>query len=139
MRLARRHDVHRDHRDRGASAVEFALVALFALLPLLLGIIQFGMIFYSQITITHAAREGVRPLAVTTPCDAVCVASAKTRTIDAAGPAVTLTDTNFTTVQTCAVGSTQTTDAKLVITYDVTAAFLFHIKLTGKASLPCGG
>jgi Flp pilus assembly protein TadG len=126
-------------RDAGASAVEFALVAMFALMPLLLGIIQFGFIFYSQITITHAAREGVRPLAVVIPCDSSCVAAAKTRTIDAAGPAVTLTNANFVTVQTCAVGSTQTTDARLVVHYDVTAAWLFHITLMGKASLPCGG
>lgn len=136
MRLAR----HRGtDRDTGASAVEFALVAMFALMPLLLGIIQFGFIFYSQITLTQAAREGVRPLAVTQPCDSTCVAAAKARTVAAAGPAITLTDTNFTTVQTCAVGATQTSDAKLVIHYNVTAAFLFHITLTGKASLPCGG
>lgn len=136
MRLGRRRGTP---RDTGASAVEFALVSMFALIPLLLGIIQFGFIFYSQITITQAAREGVRPLAVTVPCDSTCVAAAKTRTIDAAGPAVTLTDSSFATVQTCAAGATQTTDAKLVIHYQVSAAFLFHITLTGKASLPCGG
>ena len=45
--------------DSGAAAVEFALV-----LPLLVllvgGIIDFGFAFNAQISLTHAAREGVR-------------------------------------------------------------------------------
>jgi len=49
--------------DRGAAAVEFAL-----LLPLLLlivfGIIDFGRAINAQITITQAAREGARALAL---------------------------------------------------------------------------
>ncbi len=49
----------RASRDRGAAAVEFAL-----LLPLLLflvfGIIDFGRALNAQITLTQAAREGAR-------------------------------------------------------------------------------
>jgi Flp pilus assembly protein TadG len=49
--------------DRGAAAVEFAL-----LLPLLLlivfGIIDFGRAINAQITITQAAREGARALSL---------------------------------------------------------------------------
>ena len=49
----------RQARDRGATAVEFAL-----LLPLLLlivfGIIDFGRALNAQITLTQAAREGAR-------------------------------------------------------------------------------
>ncbi len=45
--------------ERGASAVEFALV-LPILILLVMGIIQFGIIFNNYISITHAAREGVR-------------------------------------------------------------------------------
>jgi hypothetical protein len=45
--------------DRGAAAVEFAIVSLM-LLSLLLGIIEFGFIFQAQIAITNAAREGAR-------------------------------------------------------------------------------
>lgn len=46
-------------RDRGASAVEFAI-----LLPLLLlvigGIVDFGRALFTEVIITNAAREGVR-------------------------------------------------------------------------------
>ncbi len=46
-------------REKGAVAVEFALI-LPVLLLLLFGIIQFGILFNYYISITHAAREGVR-------------------------------------------------------------------------------
>ncbi len=45
--------------SRGQSLVEFALV-LPPLLLILLGIIQFGFIFNSYVTLTNAAREGAR-------------------------------------------------------------------------------
>ena len=44
---------------RGQSLVEFALV-LTPLLLLILGVIQFGLIFNSYVTMTNAAREGAR-------------------------------------------------------------------------------
>lgn len=47
------------NKEEGASAVEFALV-LPILMVLVLGIIQFGFIFFHYISITHAAREGAR-------------------------------------------------------------------------------
>jgi Flp pilus assembly protein TadG len=46
-------------RDRGAAAVEFALL-LPLLLLLVFGIIDFGRALNAQITLTQAAREGVR-------------------------------------------------------------------------------
>jgi Flp pilus assembly protein TadG len=51
--------------DRGVAAVEFAI-----LLPLLVllvgGIIDFGLMLNGQISLTHAAREGVRVEAIGT-------------------------------------------------------------------------
>lgn len=51
----------RGRTDRGAAAVEFAI-----LLPLLFlflgGIIDFGRYMYTRVTVTNAAREGVRAL-----------------------------------------------------------------------------
>lgn len=52
------------HRDRGAAAVEFALV-LPILLTLVLGIIEFSHLYNAQIVITNAAREAARTMAVT--------------------------------------------------------------------------
>ena len=49
--------------DRGAAAVEFALV-LPLLLLILFGIIDFGRALNTQITLTQAAREGARVAAL---------------------------------------------------------------------------
>ncbi len=50
------------HSETGQSVVEFALV-LPVLLLILLGIIQFGAVFNSLITLNAAAREGARLMA----------------------------------------------------------------------------
>ena len=51
--------------EKGQSMVEFALVFPILIL-LVLGIIQFGIIFSAQISLTHAAREGARAASVGT-------------------------------------------------------------------------
>lgn len=59
---------HRAPRgDRGAAAVEFALVSIL-LLAILIGIIQFSVWFWSFQVAEHAAREGARRYAVD-PCN----------------------------------------------------------------------
>ncbi|WP_429886081.1 TadE/TadG family type IV pilus assembly protein [Geoalkalibacter halelectricus] len=45
--------------ERGAAAVEFAVV-LPLLLLILLGIIEYGLIFYNKQVLTNASREGAR-------------------------------------------------------------------------------
>jgi TadE-like protein len=50
-------------RDRGAAAVEFALV-LPVLLIIIFGIIDFGRMLNAKITATEAAREGARAMAL---------------------------------------------------------------------------
>jgi len=50
---------HRCRDESGASAVEFALVAL-VFIMLLTGIIQFGFTFFQYLEVVHAAREGAR-------------------------------------------------------------------------------
>ena len=49
--------------DRGAAAVELALI-LPLLMVILGGVIDFGFAFNAQISLTHAAREGVRVEAI---------------------------------------------------------------------------
>jgi Flp pilus assembly protein TadG len=51
------------HTDRGSAAVELALV-LPLLLLMLFGIIDFGRMLNTQITLTEAAREGARAAAL---------------------------------------------------------------------------
>lgn len=50
---------HKSHLDRGAAAVEMALV-LPLLLLVLFGLIDFGRAFNAQMQLTQAAREAVR-------------------------------------------------------------------------------
>jgi Flp pilus assembly protein TadG len=53
--------------------VEFAIVATFVLIPLVIGIVQFGLLFNKYITLTDAVRSGARSLALgrglSNPCD----------------------------------------------------------------------
>jgi Flp pilus assembly protein TadG len=61
-------------REDGAAAVEMALV-LPLLVLLVFGIIEFGFIFNRKITITHAAREGVRTYSLTGDKTKACTAA----------------------------------------------------------------
>jgi hypothetical protein len=49
--------------DRGATALEFAIVAPL-LLILIIGMLEFGLMYQAQLAVTHAAREGARLAAV---------------------------------------------------------------------------
>lgn len=49
--------------ERGAAAVELALV-LFPLLLILLGIVEFGRVYSTQLRLQHAAREVAREAAL---------------------------------------------------------------------------
>lgn len=64
--------------DRGAAAVEMALVLPF-LLVLVCGTIDFGRAYNAKVTLTHASREGVRVWALTQ-----AAADAASRTRDSA-------------------------------------------------------
>jgi hypothetical protein len=70
--------------ERGAAMVEFAIV-LPLLLMLVFGIIEFGRAYNNQVTLTHAAREGVRELTISGDADAakdvaIAAASSSLRT-----------------------------------------------------------
>jgi Flp pilus assembly protein TadG len=55
--------MRRARQDRGAAAVEFALV-LPVLLLIIFGIIDFGRMLYTQITLTQAAQASARAAAI---------------------------------------------------------------------------
>jgi len=46
--------------EAGQSLVEFALVMVFIIIPLVFGLIEASIILYKYITLTNAAREGAR-------------------------------------------------------------------------------
>ncbi len=78
-------------KQKGAAAVEFALV-LPILLIVLLGIIDFGLYFYNDLQLTHAARDAARYLSVGNTAGAEqALAEAEDRLVSTSPPSVTLT------------------------------------------------
>lgn len=128
---ARRH-------EHGASIVEFAIV-----LPLLLlligGMIDFGRLFYTEVMITNAAREGARA--------AMYGNSPTSRATAALSGKVS--NATITVNQACAAGAT-TGNAQITVSVPYQwvmlkpAMALFggsiaDPTLTGKATMQCGG
>jgi Flp pilus assembly protein TadG len=127
--------------DRGAAAVEFAL-----LLPLLLlivfGIIDFGRAINAQVTLTQAAREGARLVALGQP-------NITSRTQAAA---TGLSPVTVTVVTACPAGSAQNdTDAVVHVSYQYSfvtpvgaiagifggSGFGSPVTLTAQGTMPC--
>ena len=130
-----RASVRRRGVERGAAAVEFALI-----LPLLIlligGIIDFGRAYFTQIELTNAAREGAR---------AAVVSTASTADIEARANAAGVAGMT-TTVDTACPGD----NAKVTTSVDFTwtilgpALSLFNVNLsdnplTSTAVMKCGG
>ena len=125
--------------DRGAAAVEFAL-----LLPLLVmivfGLIDFGRAINTQITLTQAAREGARSLALG---QSTYQSRAQAAAIGLSGMTVTELPDSLG-VTGCPAGSAQTGDDAVVkVTY--TFSFITPIGsifgptkiLTAEGVMPC--
>ena len=118
--------------DRGAAAVEFALVAPL-LLALIAGIAEFGRAYYLQTTLAGSAREAVRVVALKNDS-----AAARTAARGAAAP-LALTDGQIVVNTGC---STPTNNAKVTISYStpfISGLFGTSLNLTGKAVMRCGG
>ena len=107
--------------DRGASAVEFALV-LTPLLLLLLAIMQFSVYFWSFQAASNAAREGARAYAVD-PCGSGQPALVTQRVGAAADGAVTVTKT-FQQAGSKLVPGDSVTVRVTFATYDIAGSFV---------------
>jgi Flp pilus assembly protein TadG len=124
-------------RERGAAAVEFALVVPL-LLMLVLGIAEIGRIYNVQTTLSGAAREGVRVMALQNS-----VSTARTTT-KAAASRLALTDAQITVLPSTCVASTATpvATATVTVTYPlqlITKLFGTSVTLTGKGVMRCSG
>lgn len=121
-------------RDRGAAAVEFALV-LPILLLLVIGILEFGRAYHVQTTLSNAARDGVRVMALQN--DPVA-ASAAVRSA-AGGLAIKKIDVEPTN---CAP-TDSTPTATVIVTHEFGLISgllpLDDFTLTGKGSMRCNG
>ena len=124
--------------ERGAAAVEFALI-LPVLLILVLGLVEFGRAFNVQISLSNAAREGARYMAIHNDSD-----DAKAAAIDAApsvfNPSISEDDI---TVNNCTTGSTVTMtinyEVEFLTGYEIFPGQGASIDLAGKGVMLCGG
>jgi Flp pilus assembly protein TadG len=126
--------------DRGAAAVEFALVVPILLL-LLVGILGFGHAYHVQTVVGNAARDGVRVLSLSNADDAA--SQAQDVAIASALPSVELTADQVTvtpsTCDTSGGGAPET--ARVTITLDDFAPLggFFRLDITGTGSMRCNG
>jgi Flp pilus assembly protein TadG len=122
--------------ERGAAVVEFALVAPLLLL-MVLGIAEFGRAYYVQATLSQAAREGVRVMALKND-----PAGAITKTKAAAAPMLTLTNVTVTPASCLTTGTASAVDATVTVTYPftfITKLFGSSKTLTAKGVMRCNG
>ena len=128
----KRSNSRRTERSRGAVAVEFALVAPI-LLALVAGIVEFSHAYNLQISVTQAAREAARTMAIkNNQADAKAAAAAGAPGLDSAAFVYTFTPS------ACSSGA----NAGVKITYTnntLTGLFGSTVTLTGVGAMRCGG
>ena len=117
--------------DRGAAVVEFAIV-MPLLVALLVGIAEFGRAYYVQTTLSGAAREGVRVMALKDSPSA-----AKSAAISAAEP-LAIAAGQIAVPANCSAGSNATVTISYTMPF-ITGLFGSSIGLTGKGVMRCGG
>ncbi|MFC9350796.1 TadE/TadG family type IV pilus assembly protein [Arthrobacter sp. NPDC057013] len=122
----------RARRDRGAVAVEFALIAPI-LLALVAGIVEFSHAYNLQISVTQAAREAAREMAIEDDQGAAATAAA------AGAPGLTTGNFQYAfSPASCAAGQNMT----VTITYPaatLTGIFGSTVTVTGVGAMRCGG
>jgi len=130
--------------DRGAAAVELALL-LPILLVLVFGIIDFGRLLFTQITLTDAAREGVRVLALEgAPGSSYTTDEAESDATARAEDAATgVSGTLEVTPGTCTLGDpvtlTVSTSFDFITPLPDLADLLGITTVTGTGVMRCGG
>jgi Flp pilus assembly protein TadG len=124
--------------ERGAAAVEFAFVAPLLVL-LLAGIAEFGRAYYVQTTLSGAAREGARTMALRNDAG-----QAREAARNAAAPLV-LTDAQINVAPStgsCVATATSQPNATVTITHSITFVTELvgtTVNLQGKGVMRCGG
>lgn len=117
----------------GQSLVEFALVLNFILIPLILGMIEFGWILNGQITLTSAAREGVRAAIVCETPEAAQTAASTAVTNSVGASSLTNVNTTLPTFNTEAKKAVVNVTAQ--IKPIVGLFFSSNVNLTAKAEM----
>jgi Flp pilus assembly protein TadG len=124
--------------ERGAAAVEFALV-LPLLLLLVLGIADLARAYSVQTTLSSAAREGVRVMALQNNATGARSAA------KSAATNLALSDAQISVTPTSCAVSASTPTATATVTISYPFAFVAHgylhsgITLTGRGVMRCNG
>ncbi len=128
--------------DRGAAAVEFALVAMM-LVTLLFGTIEFGRFWMIQSSLSQIAREGAREMAIhgtTGPQVAIIEAAMQSRVADLNLTVPVTANASTTAGGLCEAGQTARATIRANGVPTMTGiTFWDSINLTGKAEMRCGG
>ena len=118
-------------RERGAALVEMALI-LPLLAMLVFGLVEFSRGYNTQVTLTHAAREGVRTLAITQDAAAAgTVAKDAATSLDPAQISVSST--------ACVIGDPVQLTLTYPFTYDIPLVGTSTIDLSSTGVMRCGG
>lgn len=124
--------------ERGATAVEFALIVPL-LIVLVLGIVEFGHAFQVQGTLSAAAREGVRLMALQN--DPAAARAAVRNAATSLKPGITDAQIAISPAS-CPVLNGGSTSVRLTITYPMpylTGFFGTGLNLTGTGVMRCNG
>lgn len=124
--------------ERGAAAVEFALVIL-PLLLILMGIVEYGRLFSIQGTVTNAARVAARTMVIT---NNATQAGADAGTAAAANPLVTSSQLTLAiSPASCSPGAliTVTTTYPVQQISGYLPGFAFPSAVKGTGVMRCGG
>jgi Flp pilus assembly protein TadG len=123
--------------ERGAVAVEFALLAP-VLIMILLGIMEFGRAYNTQLTLTEVAREGVRVMVIDNSRSAARTAAKAAAT--SLNPALKDSDIQFLATdgtENCSATKQMTVTIKYTLSTMTGIAGPFA--MTGKGTMLCGG
>ena len=122
--------------ERGAAAIEFALV-LPILLILILGIFEFGRVFSIQVSLSNAAREGARVMAIQD--DQTAARSAAIAAAPGVTPAIGSGQIDISPAS-CAGVENGTVQVKISYSVDMmTGLFGASLPLEGRGVMVCGG
>jgi Flp pilus assembly protein TadG len=119
--------------ERGAVAVEFALLAP-VLVMLLLGVMEFGRAYNAQVTLSSAAREGVRVMAIAN--NPVAARAAAVNASAALNPGLNEANINISPAS-CIIGAQVT----FTITYSLSTmtGIAGPFAMEGQGVMLCGG
>jgi Flp pilus assembly protein TadG len=120
--------------ERGAAAVEFALIVPI-LLVLIFGIVEFSRLYNVQLSLTNAAREGARTMAIQN--DPALARNSIITSAPSVNPAISAGNISISPAA-CIAGATVT----VTITYTVSSVTGFfgpNFPLSSQGVMRCGG